>query len=327
MQRKRFLVTGAGGCIGAWVLKELIDLELECFGLDISDNWYRPRLLMTEEELRQIHLISGDITKGEEIERVVSTYGISHIIHLAGLQVPFCKANPASGARVNVEGTANIFEAIRHCGAQIRGFVYASSIAVLGPITNYQPGPVSETAVLDPKTHYGVYKQADEAMARVYWNDYGISSIGLRPYIVYGVGRDLGMTSDIAKSILAAAVRRPFKIKFGGNVALQYTRDIAQMFIRSVLAEYPGCFTCNIQNDSVSVPEFLEVLLQVFPDSPIDYDSSVLLPFPHELEVKNLGKIIGAVPHTKLKEAIRETGNKFNELVEQKRIDLKQLEV
>jgi nucleoside-diphosphate-sugar epimerase len=325
MEEERFLVTGAGGCIGSWILKELQSEGRTCFALDVSTDFTRPRLLMSREQLDEITFLECDVTNGSGILRIIEDNNISHIIHLAGLQVPFCKANPAEGARVNVVGTVNIFEAAGKCRQQIQGLAYASSIAVLGPPERYPDHALSENVGTDPRTLYGVYKQANEAAAKIYWNDFGISSVGLRPYIVYGVARDQGLTSDIAKAILAATVNRPFRIKFGGRAALQYVQDVAQIFIRSALANSSGPAVCNIQNDSVSIEDFIKILKEVIPGARVDSDLSVTLPFPYRLDDSNLASIVGEIPHKSLHEAVSETSLLFRQLVDEGRIDLNQL--
>ena len=95
-----------------------------------------------------------------------------------GCRCPTCRANPPLGALVNVIGTLNVFEAARAAG--ITHVVYASSAAVFG-ITDEA---VDETVTPEPLTHYGVFKQANEGNARVYYRDHGVSSVGLRPFTV-----------------------------------------------------------------------------------------------------------------------------------------------
>ena len=80
--------------------------------------------------------------------------------------------------------------------------MYASSSAVYNAS---DPSPAPETGGTSPSTLYGVSKLADEGIARVYRADAGVSSIGLRPYVVYGLGRDQGMTSGPTAAMLAAA--------------------------------------------------------------------------------------------------------------------------
>ena len=87
--------------------------------------------------------------------------------------------------------------------------VYASSAAVFGPPEHYPPGPLADDVPLTPTTHYGFFKCCNEGNARIYFQDLGLSSIGLRPWTVYGVGRDFGMTSEPTKAIKSLALGRP----------------------------------------------------------------------------------------------------------------------
>src|SRR5581483_492658 len=110
------------------------------------------------------------------------------------------------GANVNVTGTVNIFEAVKRNRDHVRGLTYASSAAVFGPPTLYPDGVVSDDSLPSPSaTIYGVYKQANEWTARVYAETQGIGSIGLRPFVVYGPGRDQGRTSSPTVAVVAAA--------------------------------------------------------------------------------------------------------------------------
>lgn len=326
MSDEKFLVTGAMGCIGAWTLRNLVAEGVPVVAGDLATDPVRPRLLMSQEGLDQVTFAQLDITDPEAVYRLVETEGITHIIHLAALQVPFCRANPSLGARVNVVGTVNIFEAARRYQDQVQGLAYASSLAVLGPAHLYPEQPVTDDVPLHPETLYGVYKQANEHTARIYWQDWAISSVGLRPYIVYGVARDQGMTSDIAKAILATAAGRPYHINFDGPVALQYADDVARMFIGCARADYQGAAACNLRNDVVTVSDFIEMIQMEVPESRLTYQADNLLPFPSDLDDSGLRQILGEVPHTPLQTAIQQTLDMFRELLAQGRIDLEQLE-
>src|SRR5262249_55801511 len=157
---------------------------------------------------------------------------------LAGLQVPTCRADPLLGARVNVLGTLSVFEAVRQAAGQVERLVYASSAAIFGPADQYAQGSVPDDVPPSPTTHYGVFKCCNEGNARIYFQDHGLSSIGLRPWTVYGVGRDFGMTSEPTKAIKALAVGRPYHISYGGRQDLQYVDDVAQIFVRCLEAPY-----------------------------------------------------------------------------------------
>ena len=121
--------------------------------------------------------------------------------------MPFCAADPALGARVNVEGTINVFEACREIG--LRRIVYASSVASLG----MPPGGEWK------ETFYGVYKQANEHTAYVYNADLKIPSIGIRPNIVYGLTRDQGVSSKNTIAIQSAVLDEEYDIPYKGNIA------------------------------------------------------------------------------------------------------------
>ena len=148
----------------------------------------------------------GDVTTVDALDRVVAENRISHILHFAALQVPFCRSDPGAGARVNVVGTENVLEVARRRRDRLQRVVYASSMAVYGLKIYNDAGPVGPDAVMRPATHYGSYKQVNETTRKIYWLDEGVSSIYHRPHTVYGVGRDQGLTSRCSKAMLAAAV-------------------------------------------------------------------------------------------------------------------------
>lgn len=325
MSGETFLLTGSMGCIGAWVLRNLVSDGANIVASDLATDPFRPGQLLSEEELSHIHFAQLDVTDRKAVVSMVAENGVTHIIHLAGLQVPFCRANPSVGAAVNVVGTVNIFEAAREHWGQVQGLTYASSLAVLGPSSLYPEKPVRDDVPRIPQTLYGVYKTANEETARVYWQDWQIPSVGLRPYIVYGVARDQGMTSDIAKAILATVAGRPYHIKFGGPVALQYADDVARMFIGCARSGHQGAAACNLRNDVVDVADFVAALEEELPSAQVTHEASNLLPFPADLDDSGLHAILGTVPHTALRTAIRDTAQRFEALLAADKVDLSQL--
>ena len=326
MGKETFLVTGSSGCIGSWVLRTLVTEGARVVAAHAREDYPRPGLLMTPEELEHIPFVRFDIRDLGTLKALISEQRVTHVIHLAALQVPFCRADPALGAEVNVVGTVNIFEAIRHTQDKVQGFVYASSVAAFGPDRYYPEKPIPDDAPLRPDTLYGVYKQANEHTARLYWQDWQISSVGLRPCIAYGVGRDQGLTSDISKAILAAAAGRPFHIKFSGQVGLHYNEDLARMFIGAARSSQKGAAVCNMRNDVIDVSDFVSALQSEEPDAQITFEEGNPLPFPFDLDVSNLKRLLGTVPHTPMKTAIRQSLDQYKGLLTENRIDLGQLD-
>ena len=212
MSEERFLVTGALGCIGAWVVHELHGGGCEVTTFDVSSDRRRLALLLDEAALASVPHVTGDIAELAQLERLLDERAITNVIHLAALQVPFVRADPPLGARVNVLGTVNVFEAVRRRAERMGPLVYASSVAAFdAPEQGAEPSMSGH-----PGTLYGVFKRANEATAWVYRQESGISSVGLRPHTVYGAGRDQGLTSAPTTAMLAAAAGVPYTIPYGG---------------------------------------------------------------------------------------------------------------
>lgn len=189
-------------------------------GFDVGAEPRRLTQVMSPGDVARVAIVRGDITDLAAVEAALDLHEITSIIHLAALQIPFCRADPPLGARVNVVGTVNVFEAAKRRAARLRHVVYASSIAVYDPPGDDLDGPATLVGV--PSTLYGVYKRANEATAHVYWAEHGLASIGLRPHTVYGPARDQGVTSAPTTAMLAAAAGVPYTIPFGGRLQFQH---------------------------------------------------------------------------------------------------------
>lgn len=307
---KPFLLTGALGCIGAWVARTLVLRGAEVTVLDVSDDAHRMRLIMQPEQIAAIRFIKGDITRMEDVEAALASARAKHIIHLAALQVPFCRADPPLGARVNVVGTVNVFEAARR--AVLPRVVYASSVAVYGISEDYPEEIVGDRDSLRPRTHYGVYKQANEGTARIYWWDNSLSSIGLRPHTVYGPGRDQGMTSAPTKAMLAAAAGLPYRVGFGGRFGMQYARDVAETFVACALVPFEGAAVFNLRGSVVSMGEVVAAIESAEPSSAgrITWEERAL-PVPRGQDDSALNELLGGVPSTSLEVGVAESISLF----------------
>jgi UDP-glucuronate 4-epimerase len=321
MADERFLVTGALGCIGAWTLRNLIRQGCIVVALDLGVQHHRLDLLMPSEEIAMVKFIQGDISNFDTVLNTLKEVQPTHIIHLAAMQLPFCKADPVLGAKVNVVGTVNIFEAAKQCG--LKHIVYASSTAVYGISEDYPEGPLANDAPLRPRSHYGVYKQTNEGTAQVYWHDDGISSIGLRPYVVYGAGRDQGMTSTPTKAMLAAAAGQSYKISYGGRYCFQYADDTAKAFIACARSDYRCAVTFNIGGSSVSTEEVIAAIEINEPSvkGRITFDPTPL-PFPAEVDNSALEKVIGKISFTPLNKGVAETITIFKEALKKQLIQI-----
>ncbi len=296
--REPVLVTGAGGCIGAWTMAILQRSGVACVGFDLSADRMRPRLVMGRDAAESLAWEVGDITDAGDIRAVVGNHGIKSIIHLAGLQVPFCKATPALGARVNVEGTINVLEASREAG--IKRTVLASSVASLAfP----QGGAWHETL-------YGAYKKANEHTAFVYWADWEVPSVCIRPCIVYGLARDQGVSSRNTVAIQAAARNEEYIVPYTGPLSWLYAGEAAAAFIAAVSQDGDGAFVFNLNGPCETVEAGLDVVRSLAPGAKISCAGSQL-PFPADLDDAPLRSHVPDYPSMPVEDGIKATYRAF----------------
>jgi UDP-glucuronate 4-epimerase len=292
---ERFLVTGVLGCLGAWVARAALEDGEEVIGYDLGDDPARLRLVLGDDADR-ITLVRSDITDLDAFERTLDDGEITRVVHLAALQVPFVRANPPLGMRVNVTGTVNVFDAVSRRLDRIPGVAYASSAAVYNAT---DPSPAPESGGGSPTTLYGVSKLADEGVARVYAADGGVASVGLRPYVVYGPGRDQGMTSGPTAAMLAAVHGEPYAIGFTGPAQYDFAPDVARAFVTAAGAIRSGAAVYNAPGEVATVEDVVAAIRRVVPGAEITWGGDPL-PFPAELEAIGFDRDIGPFPRTPL---------------------------
>ena len=296
------LLTGAGGCIGAWVLALLERAGVPVVAFDLSDDKRRPKLLMPDATVDALTWETGDIADSERVMDVVRDHDIRAIIHLAALQVPFCKANPINGAKVNVVGTVNVFEAAR--AMKLKRVAFASSIAAHSffPDQNWLP------------TLYGAYKYCDEMIAKVYCQDWDVPSVGIRPGVVYGIGRDQGMTSKTTTAILAAAAERPYTIPFSGAVSGLHAGEVASAFIKAVSVDRDEAVMFDHNGVPSTVEKWVDMIRKIAPDAKLTIEGDAL-PFPAELSDEPIRGYLGDFGHLSLGEGIQATFETFQTML------------
>ena len=285
MSAERFLVTGSLGCIGAWTCALLAEEGVDVVGFDFGTDDRRLRLVTDAE----IPLVQGDIVDGKAFARLLDEHGITHVIHLAALLLPQIKPDPPYGTAVNIGGTVNVLDAAKTRGIQV---AYASSAAVYSTADD-PGGAVPNDAIGHPTTFYGVHKQACEGMARIFWQEEQVPSIGIRPWIVYGPGRDNGLTASPTLAMAAAAAGEDYRIAFGGRTQLQYAPDTARVF--------------HLGGPVVSLAEVAAAIEAAAPGVSITVDEDTILPFPEEFDGGPLEEALGGVEWTRLQDGVSAT--------------------
>jgi nucleoside-diphosphate-sugar epimerase len=318
---ENYFITGAQGCIGSWIVKALAERGDNCFVFDRSEDERRLRAITEPSDLERVRFIAGDVTEISAVRAALEESAALRVIHLAGLQVPSCKADPVAGALVNVVGTLNVFEAARAVG--VERVVYASSAAVFG--LNEDGAPLDETAVCEPTTHYGVFKRTNEGNARVNFLDHGLSSVGLRPLTVYGVNRDVGLTSDPTKAMKAAVLGLRFHIRFGGRTDFQYVADTAAAFIACADRAPEGAHLFNLHGEAVEVARIVELINEVADRSLASF-SGPPIPVATAMDDRAIQHVIGNLSPTSLEAGVRETMRRFSALADAGRLDTSDIE-
>ena len=305
---ERFLVTGAYGCIGAWTVRQLVREGVEVIGADAGHDDHRVRELLGDDELAAVRFLKADVSNPGQVAALFEL-APTHVVHLAALQVPDCRSNPVLGAQVNVVGTVALFSAAVECGLS-SPIAYASSIAAFAAADGDGRAPVEPSG--RPETHYGVFKLANEGTARVFARESSLSSIGLRPYVVYGPCRDNGLTSAATAAMYAAARGHDYTIPFSGRCEMQFAPDTAAAFVAAARAPFAGAAVVNIPGTTLTIEQVVAEIENVVPDSAgrIGFEGQPL-PFPQTVDSSEFESVVGTLRVTPFAQGVAETVGHF----------------
>jgi UDP-glucose 4-epimerase len=229
------LVTGGAGLIGSHIVDRLID---EGAGeIRVLDNLVRGSHanLAAARARRPITLIEGDVRDRETVARAVD--GCDFIFHQAAIRITLCAERPRECIDVLVMGTFHVFEAAVASG--VKKVVYASSASVYGAAELY---PTDERHhPYNNRTLYGAAKQMNEGIARSFHDMYGLPSVGLRYFNVYGPRMDVtGAYTEVFVRWLDCIDRgRPPQIHGDGSASMDfvYAQDIARANILAMRSD------------------------------------------------------------------------------------------
>jgi nucleoside-diphosphate-sugar epimerase len=197
----RFLVTGAAGFIGSAICRRVVAEGHDVIGLDDLSVGAAEHLA----DVPEVRLEVADIRHGEAVARAARDCDV--ILHQAAMKsVPRSIEDPVRYTDVNVVGTLNVLLAARERPATV---VFASSSSVYGDQDRF---PLTEDMELRPRSPYAASKLAGEAYCRAWWASFGVPTISLRYFNVYGPGQDPGSeyAAVVTRFIVACLTgRRP----------------------------------------------------------------------------------------------------------------------
>ena len=285
---KKVIIFGGCGFLGSWIVRAFLK---KGYSVSIFDLKIKKELvsLVVGEDINKIKFINGDITNYDQVQE--ATNNMDHVINLAGLMTPDCSSNPILGAKVNLLGSINVFEALKK--NNIKFLVYASSAGVFGLKDHYYPFP---------ETHYGAYKLAVEGVARAYFNESRISSIGIRPYVIYGPGREVGVTL----ACKAAKQGDSYTVNFSGNAGFVYVQDVADLVEMSIAQIPLGALTININGITTDVSHFINLIKKNIPLASIGIKGNPLS-VVDEIRGNEPSNIFKKFKYTSLEDGIKRT--------------------
>ena len=258
------LVIGATGFIGPRLIRKLAARGETVVGMDLN-----PGAAAFADVPIGAPVLRGDITQFEDVMRTMLEVKPERVINLAyGLGAG--EGNPHQVMRLDILGMDNCFEAARLIG--VKRVVYASSIAVSGQQSNFGDRMANEDDPTYGTSQYAMHKIFNEFQARKYIKNYGMSIVGVRPANVTGPDKVRGST-DHVQIMVDAARGRPVHLPQKGLMrTLIHVEDIAEIFVRVLMAEAPRHHLYNSGGIPVSLGELADIVRGFLPDAKITFD-------------------------------------------------------
>ena len=327
---KVYLVTGAGGFIGFYLAKRLLDAGARVIGYDSMNDYYDVSLkedrlnILVENGGDRFTFIRGNIADKDLVFKTFEDYKPDIVVNLAAQAgVRYSIENPAAYVESNLVGFFNILEACRNY--PVEHLVYASSSSVYG---GNKKVPFSTDDKVDhPVSFYAATKKSNELMAYSYSKLYGIKSTGLRFFTVYGpYGRP-----DMAAFLFANAIMKdePIKVFNNGDMKRDFTYidDIIEGLI-NVLPNAPkedeNGVNYKVYNIGNNEPQDLMTFISTIEKALGKEAKKVLLPMqPGDVkvtyaDVTDLMNDFGFKPSTSIEEGIGKFAKWFKEYYGQK---------
>lgn len=276
---KSILITGGAGFIGSHTAEALLARGMQVRILDNLSNGKAANLPAVALASDQLTLIEGDVRDAAAVDAAVQ--GMDAVLHLAAqVSVQRSVAEPVASSGHNITGFLHVMDAVRH--HRVARLVYASSAAVYGiPATL----PLSEDAKPGPLSPYGLEKLINDQYAELFRTLYGVSSVGMRYFNVYGPRQDpsspyAGVISKFAKGLQTGT---PLRV-FGDGAQTRdfvYVGDVAQANVRALEASVQGVLNVGT-GVTVSLLELIEAMGQAFGITPnVSHESTAPGDIPH----------------------------------------------
>lgn len=314
--KKKILITGGAGFIGSNLCGYFLeDNEVICLDNFSTGHYHNIQSFLLHPNFK---LIEGDIRDFETCERAV--LGVDFVLHEAALgSVPRSINDPITTNEVNVSGFLNMLTAARNAG--VKRFIYAASSSTYG---DSEKLPKIEEVIGKPLSPYAVTKYVNELYADVFSKTYGIATIGLRYFNVFGRNQDPnGAYAAVIPKFVAQFLNHESPIINGdGNFSRDFTYidNVIQMNELAMLTENPEAINTvyntafgerTTLNELVnSLKEFLSNHDEEIANVPIIYGANRVGDIPHSLaSIEKAKKLLNYQPKFSMRDGLKEAVN------------------
>lgn len=302
---KLALVTGGAGFIGSHLVEGLL---ARGYKVRVLDNFATGKRENLKGVLTQIELMEGSVTNLTTARSAMR--GVEVVFHQAALpSVPRSVKNPLESNEANTTGTLNVLLAARDAG--VKRVVYAASSSAYGD----QPTlPKVETMTPEPLSPYAIAKLAGEMYARVFTQLYGLSTVSLRYFNVFGPRQDptTQYAGVLAKFCTCAVEGKPYPVNGDGEQSRDFTyvANVIEANIRAAESEIEGAPVINIAcGERTTLNQVIAILNELIgKDLPAQYGPERVGDVRHShADITRARTLLGYAPQIDLREGLRRT--------------------
>lgn len=304
-----YLVTGGAGFIGSNIVSELVKRDQR---VKVVDNFVAGKRENLEEILDKIELIEGDIRDLDLLRKIMK--GCNYVIHQAALRsVPKSMNDPISYDEVNVKGTLNVLMAAQE--AKVKRVVYASSSSVYGDSTKL---PQRENQIPQPISPYAATKLAGEHYCRVFSKAYGLETVSLRYFNVFGPKQSLESEYAVVIPKFITCILRGEQPPIHGDGKqtrdFTYIDNVVQANLRAVTCKGVAGEVFNVAcGKNYSVLELVKFLNQILHKK---IQPKFIDPRPGDArhtkaDITKMKELLGLNPKVNLVEGLKKTAKWF----------------
>lgn len=289
LKSSKVLVTGGAGFIGSNLCETLLKLESEVVCLDNFATGKKENLSAIQDH-PNFRLIEGDIRNLEDCKRAVE--GVDFVLHEAALgSVPRSINDPITSNEVNISGFVNMLVAARD--AEVKRFIYAASSSTYGDSKSL---PKVEDEIGKPLSPYAITKYVNELYADIFHETYGLDTIGLRYFNVFGRKQDPNgaYAAVIPKFVMQLMKHESPVINGDGTYSRDFTYidNVIQMNLLALTTENKVALN-EVYNTAVGDRTTLVQLTQLLKKYLSEYDSKIA-----DVEIKHGPNRPGDIPHS-----------------------------